>query len=80
METAATEPFDAARATLGKPDSFPRFRTAGAVTVAARRLPDRTPLVVFERGGEQRGLLLRQLVFHHVVQGTLAGEPYIVTF
>ena len=37
-------------------------------------------LLVFERGGEQRGLLLPQMVYHHVAQGELAGEPYLVTF
>jgi hypothetical protein len=37
-------------------------------------------LLVFERGGERRGLLLPQMVYHHVAQGELAGEPYLVTF
>jgi hypothetical protein len=37
-------------------------------------------LLVFERGGDRRGLLLPQMVYHHVAQGELAGEPYLVTF
>ena len=43
-------------------------------------LPPDDELVVFERGGERRGLLLPQMVYHHVAQGELAGEPYLVTF
>lgn len=37
-------------------------------------------LMVFERGGERRALLLSEMVYHHVCQGELAGEPYLVTF
>ena len=37
-------------------------------------------LLVFERAGERRGLILPQMVYHHLAQGELAGEPYLVTF
>ena len=37
-------------------------------------------LLVFERGGQRRALLLREMAYHHVCQGKLAGEPYLVTF
>ena len=72
--------FDSSRAHLGRPDRFPRFRTEQAAEIEARRLAADTRLLVFERGGERRGLLVRQMVYHHAAQGTLAGEPYLVTF
>lgn len=43
-------------------------------------LADDDELLVFERVGERRGLLLPQMVYHHVAQGELAGKPYLVTF
>ena len=32
------------------------------------------------RGGKRYVFILRQMVYNHVAQGTLAGEPYLVTF
>ena len=43
-------------------------------------LPGQTELIAFERGGERRVLLLKEMIYHHVAQGELAGEPYLVTF
>lgn len=37
-------------------------------------------LILFERGGLQRALLAREMAYHHVAQGELAGEPYLVSF
>lgn len=37
-------------------------------------------LIAIERGGEYRGLLAREMAYHHVAQGELAGEPYLVSF
>ena len=37
-------------------------------------------LLIFERGGEERGLIMRQMAYHHVAQRKLAGEPYLVSF
>ena len=42
-------------------------------------LPDEE-LIVIERNGEYRALLAREMAYHHVAQGELAGEPYLVTF
>ncbi len=41
--------------------------------------PD-TELIVFQRNGERRGLVAREMAYHHVAQGKLAGEPYLVSF
>lgn len=73
--------FDAARATLGQPDTFQRFRVSDRTEPLARAgLTDEEPLIVIERGGEQRALILTQMVYHHLAQGELAGEPYLVSF
>lgn len=73
--------FDATRAHLGKPDMFPRFEVAAdARPSLVDSLSDDEALLVFERNGEQRGLLTRQMAYHHVAQGKLAGEPYLITF
>lgn len=37
-------------------------------------------LIVFERRGDRRALLAREMAYHHVAQGVLAGEPYLVSF
>lgn len=37
-------------------------------------------LIVVERKGEYRTLLACEMAYHHVAQGELAGEPYLVTF
>lgn len=43
-------------------------------------LDGKTELLAFERGGERRVLLVMEMIYHHVCQGELAGEPYLVTF
>jgi hypothetical protein len=37
-------------------------------------------LIVIERNREYRALLAREMAYHHVAQGEMAGEPYLVTF
>ena len=50
---------------------------------AARReghVADDTPVLVFEFGGETLVLVSSQMSYHHVAQGKMAGEPWMVTF
>ena len=73
--------FDVERACLRGPDVFQRFNVAAnGLPLAKARLPDDERLLLFERNGQRRALLTRQMVYHHVAQGELAGEPYLVTF
>ena len=37
-------------------------------------------LIVIKRNREYRALLAREMAYHHVAQGEMAGEPYLVTF
>ncbi len=39
-----------------------------------------TPLLVIERGSLHLALLTRQMTYHHIAQGELAGEPWMVSF
>jgi hypothetical protein len=43
-------------------------------------LREETELLVFERGGLRRALVLQQMAYHHLAQGELAGRPYLVSF
>jgi len=74
--------FDAARAKLKGPDWFPRFNPGDDAGIPLREagLDHGEQLLIFQRGGERRALLTRQMAYHHVAQGALAGEPYLVTF
>ncbi len=41
---------------------------------------DDTPILVVERGGQRLALITREMMFHHVAQGDMAGEPWMVSF
>ena len=73
--------FDARRAHLNSPDSFPRFSVPdrGAPLRDAHLSPD-TELLVAERGGERRAFVMSELSQPHLAQGKLGGEPYLVSF
>lgn len=57
-----------------------RPKSHHATPLADSKLKPDTELLAFERGGERRAVLLSEALYHHVVQGELAGEPYLVTF
>lgn len=46
----------------------------------ARDVADDTPVLVFEAGGQTLVLVSSQMSYHHVAQGEMAGEPWMVTF
>jgi hypothetical protein len=37
-------------------------------------------LIVIERKGQYRAFLAREMAYHHVAQGEIVGEPYLVAF
>lgn len=60
---------------------FKRFRVPRrGKSLQKSGLAGSTELIVFERAGESRALLMRQMAYHHVAQGELAGQPYLVSF
>ena len=73
--------FDPDRAILKGSDMFKRFNVTGnGVPLTEADLNPKEELLVFERAGERRALLQKHMVYHHVAQGELAGEPYLVSF
>lgn len=80
--TAAT--FDADRAMLSEEPMFDPFYPMGSRSLQEvldeRLVDDETPLLVLEVGDQTLALLTAQMAYHHVAQGELAGEPWLVTF
>lgn len=48
--------------------------------LAAGHLHEDTPLLVFEGPAGPMALLVEQMAYHHVAQGKMAGEPWMVSF
>ncbi|MDH3270625.1 MAG: hypothetical protein OEN56_04790 [Gemmatimonadota bacterium] len=60
---------------LRNPEWTPLSGALGARDVAAD-----TPVLTFEAGGKTLVLVSSQMSYHHVAQGEMAGEPWMVTF
>ena len=76
-----SQPFDVSRARFRGPDYFKRYRAPDdGEPLANSGLGPEVELLVVERGGEERGFVMREVSYHHVAQGLLAGEPYVVSF
>lgn len=72
--------FDASRLQK-QPDVFARFDAIDSgAHVSATNLPKAAELIVFERQEQRRALLVQEMAYHHLAQGELADEPYIVSF
>ncbi len=41
--------------------------------------PDKE-LLLIQCKGEHRAFLAREMAYHHIAQGELAGEPYVISF
>ena len=50
------------------------------VSLATLSFPADEELILFSRGSEQRALVAREMAYHHVAQGELADQPYLVSF
>lgn len=69
------------KAHLQGADMFRRFRVpAHAEPLARAGLAQDHFVLLFERGGEVRALDATQMTYHHVAQGQLAGQDFVVTF
>ncbi|NIR44186.1 MAG: hypothetical protein GWN99_08690 [Gemmatimonadetes bacterium] len=51
-----------------------------AEALAEGQIHDDTPLLVFEGPAGPVALLVEQMAYHHVAQGEMAGEPWMVSF
>jgi len=78
------EGFDTDRAMFFAQPNFvpfrdPEFESLRSAMLAGDVKED-APVLVFEAGGETLVLVMEQMVYHHVAQGTTGGEPWMVTF
>ena len=88
--TEAQEPmksvpgFEPGRAILHDTWGFDPFRVTSFESLAdaleAGKVADDTPLLLLTRGDTRLALLTTQMSYHHVAQGELAGEPWMVSF
>ena len=76
--------FDTDRAIFwGQPNFIPLRDPEWKSLRAARRagdVTDETTVVSFEIAGKTLSLVSSQMSYHHVAQGTMEGEPWMVTF
>jgi hypothetical protein len=75
--------FDVRRALLVRGDIFAPFRVTTtrplAAALARRVLRAQEPVVVAEWTPTPVVLLKRHLAYHHVAQGEIAGQPWLVS-
>jgi hypothetical protein len=80
----SAEGFDADRALFFAEPNFIPLRNPEWTPLRdvrrARDVEDDTPVLVFEAGGKTLALVTAQMTYHHVAQGEMAGEPWMVTF
>ena len=76
--------FDRDRAIFwAKPNFIPLRDPEWQSLRAARRagdIQDDTPVLSFSVAGKTLALVSSQMSYHHVAQGEMAGEPWMVTF
>jgi hypothetical protein len=76
--------FDAQRALLLRRDIFAPFYAMAQrplhEALACGDLCEDAPVLVIERDAFSLALLTRQLTYHHVAQGEIAGEPWMVSY
>ena len=72
---------DRSRAIIRSQWQFKPYRVPPhGVPLRAAGLASDYELMVLERNGDRRAFSMREMAYHHVAQGELAGEPYLVTF
>ena len=78
------EDFDESRAFLNDEPMFDAFypETYEPLSAARRdgRVRDDTGLLVLTRGEATLALVTTQMAYHHIAQGEMAGEPWMVSF
>jgi hypothetical protein len=53
---------------------------AQGAPLSSLNLPPDLELIAIHRGGAKRALVAREMAYHHVAQGELDGQPYMVSF
>lgn len=82
--SVTTSTFDVDRAWLDDEDHFEPFYVESTQpleeALAAGELNPDTPVLVMEHDAGTLVFVRSQMAYHHVAQGELAGEPWLVTF
>ena len=61
--------------------AFEPFQVPGqGVSLSSLNLPPDLELITFTRGKSTRALIAREMAYHHVAQGELDGQPYLISF
>ena len=60
--------------------AFTPFHPQSATPLKLANLHSDEDLMIMERKGKRYAFLLRQMTYHHLAQGELEGEPYLVSF
>jgi hypothetical protein len=69
------------KAILGGADEFPRFTVEeNAIPLRDAGLDPTADLLIVRRGAEARALLVDEMAWHHVAEGTLDGQPFAVAY
>ncbi len=84
MPSTSAADFDPGRAILSDEPMFDPFRPEALERLDAAledgRVTDETAVLVLERDGRHLALLTMQMSYHHVAQGEMDGEPWMVSF
>jgi hypothetical protein len=84
LDAQTAEDFDESRAYIGERPMFDAFYPDEYEPLAdlrrSGRVNDDTALLVLRRGETTLTLLTMQMSYHHIAQGDLAGEPWMVSF
>jgi hypothetical protein len=76
--------FEVSRAVLSEKDLFPTFHAETALplkeVLAKGDVRENTHVLVSERSSRTLALLTHQMTYHHVAQGEMFGEPWMVSF
>ena len=80
----SAEDFDESRAYIGESPMFDAFYPEQYESLAdarrSGRVNDDTAVLVLRRGDATLTLLTMQMSYHHIAQGDVAGEPWMVSF
>jgi len=84
LSAQTAEDFDESRAYIGESPMFDAFYPEEYESLAAARrsgrVNDDTGLLSIDLGTTKLTLLTTQMAYHHIAQGEMAGEPWMVSF
>jgi hypothetical protein len=76
--------FDSSRARLNKKDMFQRFTVKSSESldkaVEQKKINQDDLILILERNDCRLAFSVFQMAYHHIAQGELKGDPYLVTF